>query len=76
MHRTTINLDEAVYLRVRALARRQGKSMARTIEALLREALAPGEGEVLTPPVHHGNGPRPGVDIADRDRLYDLMEGR
>jgi hypothetical protein len=24
----------------------------------------------------HRTGPRPGVDVADRDRLYDLMEGR
>lgn len=77
MHRTTINLDEAVYLRVKALARRKGKSLARTIEDLLRLALAGGGPSPRTsPPVHPGNGPRPGVDIADRDRLYDLMEGR
>ena len=37
MHRTTINLDEAIYRRVKELARRKGKSMARTIEDLLRQ---------------------------------------
>jgi len=76
MHRTTINLDEAVYRRVRELARRKDKSLARTIEDLLRAALSSGKpsGERATLPVHHGNGPLPGVDIADRERLYDLME--
>jgi hypothetical protein len=76
MHRTTINLDEAVYLRVRELARRKGKSLARTIEDLLRVALASGSPTRVAPPVHRDNGPRTGVDIADRERLYDLMERR
>jgi hypothetical protein len=75
MHRTTINLDEAVYLRVQALARRKGKSLARTIEDLLRTALASGTPAQVSPPVHPGNGPMPGVDIADRERLHDMMEG-
>jgi len=77
MHRTTINLDEAVYRRVLRLAERRGKSLARTIEDLLRSALAGGQGSgCVEVPLHRGNGPLPGVDIADRDRLYDLMGGR
>lgn len=76
MHRTTINLDEAIHRRVVAMAKRQNKSMARVIEDLLRLALEP-KSRVANrePPLHRGNGPRPGVDIADRDRLYDLMDG-
>jgi hypothetical protein len=78
MHRTTINLDEAVYRRVVELARRKGKSLARTIEDLIRTALGSGAGTEaqLPPPLHRDNGPQPGVDIADRERLYDLMERR
>ena len=76
MHRTTINLDEAVYRRVVRLAERRGKSLARTIEDLLRASFATGSPSPAEPPLHAGNGPQPGVDIADRDRLYDLMEGR
>ncbi|MFZ5471653.1 MAG: hypothetical protein ACOZIN_19680 [Myxococcota bacterium] len=77
MHRTTINLDEAIYRKVLNLAKRQGKSLARTIEQLLRESL-PGEHAVgrISAPLHRENGPLPGVDIADRDRLYELMDGR
>jgi len=79
MHRTTINLDEAVYSRVVSLARSRGKSLARTVEDLLRKALTPvreSERRRRKPPLHRDNGPLPGVDIADRDRLYDLMDGR
>jgi hypothetical protein len=76
MHRTTINLDEAVYLRVKKLARRKGKSLARTIEDLLRVALGSGTPTDVAVPLHRDNGPQPGVDIADRERLYDLMEHR
>jgi hypothetical protein len=76
MHRTTINLDEAIYLRVKKLAARKGKSLARTIEDLLRGALSTRAGSPPSVPLHRGNGPLPGVDVADRDRLYDLMERR
>jgi hypothetical protein len=77
MHRTTINLDEAVYRRVKELARRKGQSLARTIEALVRASLEAREpARPSPPPVHRNNGPRPGVDVADRDSLYDLMEDR
>jgi hypothetical protein len=74
MHRTTVNLDEGIYRRVRELARRRGQSLARTIEELLRSALSSGASPSAEPPLHRGNGPRPGVDVADRERLYDLME--
>ncbi len=75
MHRTTINLDEGVYKRIMALTRKNRQPMARTIEALLRKALA-GEQKrsVPTLPLHSDNGPQRGVDITDRDRLYELME--
>jgi Arc/MetJ family transcription regulator len=76
MHRTTINLDEAVYRRVKKLAQRKGKSLARAIEDLLRVALGSGTTVDVALPLHRGNGPLPGVDIADRERLYDLMEQR
>ena len=75
MHRTTINLDESIYLRVKQLSARRGKSLARTIEDLLRVSLGT-DGAAQPPelPKHVGNGPKPGVNIADRDRLYDFMD--
>jgi hypothetical protein len=76
MHRTTINLDEGVYRRVKSAAERNGESMARTIERLLRSALDHASPGKVRLPLHRDNGPSNGVDIADRSRLYDLMEGR
>jgi hypothetical protein len=73
MHRTTINLDEAVYHGVLPLASSRGKSLARTIEDLLRRSLNPKPAQATEIPLHSGNGPVAGIDIADRDRLYDLM---
>lgn len=72
----TINLDEAVYRRIMELAHSHEKSLARTIEDLLRSSFAKGPQPVVELPLHCDNGSRPGIDIADRDRLYDLMEGR
>jgi hypothetical protein len=77
MHRTTINLDEGIFRRVKKLSKSKGKSIARTIEDLLRAALDRGSGaEEPELPLHRQNGPRAGVDIADRNQIYDLMEGR
>jgi hypothetical protein len=77
MHRTTINLDEAIYRKVKRIAREKGQSLARTIQELLRSAMAPKKRTPRQPaPLHRRNGPQAGVDISDRDRLYDLMEGR
>ena len=77
MHRTTMTLDEAVYRKVKRIAEEKGQSLARTIQELLRAAMAPKKRVTPRPaPLHRGNGPQAGVDIGDRDRLYDLMEGR
>ena len=76
MHRTTINMDEAVFRQVKAMARRKGLSIAKTIDLLLRSALHPEEGARVEPPLHQDNGPLAGVDVADMDRLQDIMDGR
>lgn len=77
MHRTTISLDEAVYQKVKRIAQENGRSLAHTIQELLRSAMAPKKRKPpRSAPLHQNNGPQAGVDISDRDRLYDLMAGR
>jgi len=39
MPRTTVDIDDAVLLRVRAIARAEGKTVARVISDLLQQAL-------------------------------------
>ena len=75
MHRTTLNLDEGLYLRIRKLAEKTGGSITQTVSRLLKQALVDEEGKrSVELPLHCENGPRDGVDISDRDALYDLME--
>ena len=77
--KTTLNIDDTVMGRLRREAARQGKTMSELVEAALRLLFqAPhraGKRKKLRPlPYFHGGPPL--VDIADRDALYDVMEGR
>lgn len=77
--RTTLIIDDHLMQRVKLRALQSGQTLTRTIEAALRAAVEdqprnqpafrlrwrPVRGRVL-----------PGVDIADRDLLYERMEGR
>jgi len=75
--KTTLNIDDTVMQRLREEAARQGKPMAELVEAGLRRILAEPRRETKpTPelPTMQSGGTR--VDVADRDRLYEVMEGR
>lgn len=76
--RTTIALDDDLLRQLKAEAARQGETLSKLVNDLLRQALmrratpsgfrlelAGWEAETL-----------PGVDIMDRDKLFDLMNGR
>jgi hypothetical protein len=78
MHRTTINLDKALYTRLLALAEKYNTSITKTISELLANALLPKAKSKKKQRivVHRGVGPIKGVDVTDRNLLYDLMEGR
>lgn len=75
--KTTLNIDDTVMQRLREEAARQGKPMAELVEAGLRRVLATAPKEpVPLPelPAMSSGGMR--VDVADRDRLYEVMEDR
>ncbi len=76
--RTTLTLDDDLLRQLKEMAARQGKTLGGLVNDLLRQALAAcsqqpayqlelenWEAEAL-----------PGVDIFDRDKLFDLMNGR
>ena len=76
--KTTLNIDDTVMNRLRREAARQGKTMSELVEAALRLLLQPG-GRKSKPKLRPLPRFRSGghlVDIADRDALYDAMEGR
>jgi plasmid stability protein len=76
--RTTLALDDDLLRRVKQRAAAEGRSMQSVVNDLLRQALvargrAPGYRLELQG--WHGRE-QPGVDLFDRDRLFDLMDGR
>jgi plasmid stability protein len=75
--KTTLNLDDELFRDAKKRAAEDGTTLTYFVEEALRNALAdepPEEPYVFTFPTISG-GPFL-VDIADRDALYDLMEGR
>jgi Arc/MetJ family transcription regulator len=74
--KTTLNIDDTVMAEVKREAARQGRTMSELVESALRLLLrSQRKQEKLVPlPTFHGGGAL--VDIADRDALYQAMEGR
>jgi len=76
--KTTLNINDTVMNRLRREAASQGKTMSELVEAALRLLFQAG-GRKSKPklrPLPNWDGGKPRVDIADRNALYDFMEGR
>jgi hypothetical protein len=74
--KTTLNIDDRVMMELKREAARQGRTMSELVETALRLLLrTPRRKNDLQPlPTFDGGGAL--VDIADRDALYQAMEGR
>jgi plasmid stability protein len=74
--KTTLNIDDTVMAELRREAARRGRTMSELVETALRLMLrSPRRREPLPPlPSFHSGGAL--VDIADREALYQAMEGR
>ena len=76
--KTTLNIDDTVMARLRRESVRQGRTMSELVEAALRLLFQSGKRKSkakLRPlPSFRSGGYL--VDIADRNALYDAMEGR
>ncbi len=76
--RTTVDIDDELLIQARQRAAEQGTTLTAVIENALAAALAPRPRRKkfkLRWKTHKGRL-MPGVDIADRDALFDAMEGR
>ncbi|RME30603.1 MAG: ribbon-helix-helix protein, CopG family [Deltaproteobacteria bacterium] len=77
--RTTMNLNDEIMRELKQLAARTGRTMTEIVEEALREKL---RGEKIADPEYKlewvtvSGRMLPGVDLADRDSLTELMEGR
>ena len=74
--KTTLNIDDTVMAELRREAARQGRTMSDLVEAALRLLLRSQRKRVPLPDLPTFDGGEPRVDIADRNALYDAMDGR
>jgi plasmid stability protein len=74
--KTTLNIDDTVMAQLKREAARQGRTMSELVETALRNLFrSQKEAAELAPlPAFRSGGAF--VDIADRDALYQAMEGR
>jgi len=76
--KTTLQIDDTVMARLRREAAKQRRTMSELVDAALRllfhEHKRAAKKKLRPLPRFHGG--KPLVDIADRNALYDAMEGR
>ncbi len=74
--KTTLNIDDTVMSQLRREAARQGRTMSEMVETALRLLLQSRKGRNDLPPLPTMKSGGALVDVADRDALYQAMEGR
>jgi hypothetical protein len=75
--KTTLVINDTIMKRVKAEAARQGRTISELVESALRQLLeSPRPKRLDLPPLPSHNLDGALVDIADRDALYQAMEGR
>jgi hypothetical protein len=74
--KTTLNIDDAVMAQLKREAARQGRTMSELVETALRLLFQAQRRRRPVPPLPSFKSGGYLVDIADRDALYQAMEGR
>ena len=74
--KTTLNIDDSVMALLKREAARRGCTMSELVEAALRLLLTAKEGPRPLPPLPSFKSGGAMVEIADREALYEAMEGR
>ena len=74
--KTTLKIDDSVMSLLRKEAVRRGCTMSELVESALRLLLQAERPQKKIPPLPKFKSGGPLVDIADRDALYQAMEGR
>jgi len=78
MPRTTLLIEDDLLARLKELAAREKTTLQALVNGLLRRSLAPPQQAKPYRLSLEGwdAEPQPGVDLFDRDKLFDLMDGR
>lgn len=76
--RTTVNIDVALLIEIKALAARRQRTVSELIDDALRAMLADrasgrGPQQRVVLPTDGGSGLQPGVDLDDKEALAELL---
>lgn len=74
--KTTLNIDDSVMALLKKEAARSSRTMSELVESALRLLFKSERGRADLPQLPTFKSGGPIVDIADRDALYQAMEGR
>ncbi|HXZ39927.1 MAG TPA: ribbon-helix-helix protein, CopG family [Terriglobales bacterium] len=74
--KTTLNIDDTVMARLKREAARQRRTMSELVETALRLLFRSEKKSRQLPPLPTFGSGGAMVDIADRNALYQAMEGR
>ncbi|HXV76688.1 MAG TPA: DUF6364 family protein [Candidatus Polarisedimenticolaceae bacterium] len=74
--KTTLNIDDSVMARLKQEAARSGRTMSELVETALRQLFRSRRSREELPPIPTFASGGALVDLADRDALYQAMEGR
>jgi len=74
--KTTLNIDDSVMERLKREAARQGRTMSELVESALRLLFQLRRKQPDLPPLPSFASGGARVDIANREALYEAMEGR
>lgn len=74
--KTTLNIDDTVMASLRRESARSGRTMSELVETALRQLLRRRSDVPPLEPLPSFNSGGALVDVADRDALYRVMEGR
>ncbi len=70
-------IDDALFRQIKKKAAEEGRSLQATTNDLLRQALARSLHQPYRLEMQGWQASeQPGVDLLDRDKLFDLMDGR
>ena len=77
MARTTLDIDDSLLRELKKTAASQGRTLQAVVNEYLKRAAAAPAGPPFRLQLEGWRAePRPGVDLFDRDQLFDLMDGR
>lgn len=75
MARTTIDIDDPILNEIRAVQKREGRSMGKIVSQLLAEALNKQKTSAKQPKLKWVSRPmRSLVDLSDKDEVYRILD--